>query len=102
MNKKTIDCKSQEGVTIGLIDSIISISRVLVRELALMESSNKKNNLTKNTQNALSDLVSDSDFITIVRKIEKYNKTSNDISVLITNDYIDEFKQKLEALHIHT
>lgn len=26
---KTIDCRSEEGVTIGLIDSLISISRIL-------------------------------------------------------------------------
>ena len=29
MNKKKIDCRSKEGITIGLIDSIITSARVL-------------------------------------------------------------------------
>jgi hypothetical protein len=30
MNEEPIDCRSDEGVTVGLIDAIISIARILV------------------------------------------------------------------------
>lgn len=33
MSKRVIECKSWDGVTIGLIDSMLAISRVLVERL---------------------------------------------------------------------
>jgi hypothetical protein len=54
--EKTISCRSEEGVTIGLIDSIISISRVL---------SKRKFN-TKQIKEALADLRCDEDLQNIL------------------------------------
>lgn len=31
MKKKIIDCRSKKGVTIGLVDSLITISRILAK-----------------------------------------------------------------------
>ena len=56
-----IDCRSEEGITIGLIDSLISISRVL----AGRDFSHPA------TIEALKDLGSDDDFNLIVEKSEE-------------------------------
>lgn len=50
---ESIDCRSEEGITVGLIDSLISISRVL-----------SKRDLSGNSvavREALKDLLQDSD-----------------------------------------
>lgn len=50
-------CRSEEGITVGLVDAIISIIRVLsIRDLN-----------TENVQEALNDLFEDPDFNTIVQ-----------------------------------
>lgn len=49
------DCRSEEGITVGLVDAIIGICRVLApRDLH-----------TKNAQEALADLSEDPDFRTV-------------------------------------
>lgn len=55
MNKITTDCRTEVGVTIGLIDAIISIARVLaIRDLSAPE-----------VQEALLDLKSDEDVLNL-------------------------------------
>lgn len=45
-------CRSEEGITVGLVDALIAINRVLApRDMS-----------TKNVQEALADLFEDSDF----------------------------------------
>ena len=55
-NEQTIDCRSEEGITIGLIDAIISISRIL----------SKRNLETEQIKQALADLKSDEDLSSIL------------------------------------
>lgn len=55
-----IDCRSEEGITIGLIDSLISISRVLRPRL-------DRSNMTESVQDALFDLIGDEDLDYILR-----------------------------------
>lgn len=53
-----VDCRSEEGVTIGLIDAMISIARVLAkRNLALG---------SENVHEAIKDLRSDEDIAYLV------------------------------------
>ena len=55
------DCRSSEGVTVGLIDSFITISRVL-----------KGRDLTADSVvEALKDLASDEDFAYLLSAIDK-------------------------------
>ncbi len=54
MSGATQDCRSSAGVTTGLVDAIISVSRVLARR-----------DLTEAT-NALADLGADEDFALII------------------------------------
>lgn len=67
------DCRSDEGITVGLIDSIISISRVLAaRDL------NTKLLLSLAIQEALIDFLDDKDFSHIVlaaRHAKKFRRT---------------------------
>lgn len=53
------DCKSPTGITIGLIDSLISISRVLAPRL-------KGKNINKKVLEALDDLYQDKDLLRIL------------------------------------
>ncbi|WP_284464875.1 hypothetical protein [Chryseobacterium sp.] len=55
----TIDCRTEEGITIGLIDALISISRVLVK---------RDLNATKQIKEALKDLINDEDLSAILNK----------------------------------
>lgn len=55
----TIDCRSEEGVTIGLIDSLITISRVLKPRLV-------NNPIITEIGEALDDLSADQDFNHII------------------------------------
>lgn len=50
-----IDCRSEEGITIGLIDSLIAISRVLRPRLRVRED------WTPEIINAMMDLMGDED-----------------------------------------
>lgn len=52
----TIDCRSKDGITVGLIDSIIAISRVLVH----------RDFTTPAVIEALKDLADDEDLKTIL------------------------------------
>ena len=58
MNRITTDCRTEEGITIGLIDSIITLCRIIkAREL-----------LSLAINEALKDLGSDEDFEFLYRK----------------------------------
>lgn len=57
---ESIDCRSEEGITVGLVDAIISILRVLaVRDMSL-----------ESVQEALLDLCSDSDLSTVLSALK--------------------------------
>ena len=51
MNHTTTDCRTDDGIAVGLIDGIISMARVLV----------KMNNTSPEYREALKDLRSDED-----------------------------------------
>jgi len=55
MSEEVQSCRSEEGITVGLVDAMIAIVRVL----------SVRNMSTKNVQDALEDLFSDRDFKTI-------------------------------------
>lgn len=52
------DCREEDGITVGLIDSLISIARVLV----------KRDFKSESVQEALKDLRSDKDVAKILEK----------------------------------
>jgi len=55
MSDEMQSCRSEEGITVGLVDALISIIRVLsIRDMS-----------SNNVQEALADLFEDSDFQTI-------------------------------------
>ena len=54
----TTDCRSDEGVTVGLVDALISIARVLSRRDFSFPAA----------QEALKDLVNDEDMLLILGK----------------------------------
>lgn len=54
------DCRTEEGITVGLIDSLITISRVLAPIL--------KKELPPSVREALSDLQSDEDLAFIMNR----------------------------------
>lgn len=56
MTPSVIDCRSEEGITVGLIDSLISIARIL----------SKRDLMTSNAQEALKDLASDEDIAAVL------------------------------------
>lgn len=56
---KVIDCKSEEGLTIGLIDSILSVSAILRSRLETLV-------ITHIVKEALSDLNCDTDLQKVV------------------------------------
>lgn len=53
-----IDCRSEEGITIGLVDAIIAISRILAPRLTQLVS-------TQAIEEALKDMAQDEDFRTV-------------------------------------
>lgn len=55
VNEDMQDCRSEEGITVGLIDALIAIHRVLAL----------RNLSTWHVQEALADLLEDFDFQTI-------------------------------------
>ena len=57
MTTCTTDCRSVDGVTVGLIDSIIAIARVL----------SKRDMGSYDVQEALADLLADEDVASIMR-----------------------------------
>lgn len=57
------DCRNKEGIAIGLIDSIISICRVLAPKIEELS----KDELPQNVIEALKDLTDDKDVLTVLR-----------------------------------
>lgn len=58
--RETTDCRSEEGITVGLIDSVIALSRVINQRLRVL-------NLTPAVEEALKDLASDADLKNILK-----------------------------------
>lgn len=65
--KRTIDCRSEEGITIGLIDAIISICRILRPRLEKYPGNEAG---PQGIEEALRDLATDEDFRYIIRQYE--------------------------------
>ena len=66
MAESTTDCRSEDGITVGLIDAVISICRVLLPRL-------EENDSSPDVVEALRDLHSDVDFSsldTLARRAE--------------------------------
>ena len=61
MNETKTDCQSEEGITVGLIDALISIARVLA-----MRDMNKKE-----VKEALKDLKDDKDIKKILEAMKE-------------------------------
>lgn len=58
--RETTDFRSEEGITVGLIDSIIVLSRVVNQRLKVLQ-------LTPAVQEALKDLKFDNDLLNIIK-----------------------------------
>jgi hypothetical protein len=69
-----IDCRSEEGVTVGLIDAMISIARVLCPRLERYHDADDSNILE-----ALKDLASDEDIARIVSWAGVHSITVNGV-----------------------
>lgn len=54
MNDTYTDCRSEEGVTVGLIDAIISISRILAERIRNFP-------MERSVEDAMCDLLADED-----------------------------------------
>lgn len=61
-----VDCRSEEGITAGLIDSLISISRVLAKR----DLSGK----SLAVREALKDLYNDEDFCKVIERSMEVSK----------------------------
>lgn len=90
--KVTIDCRSKEGVAIGLIDTFISVSRVLAPMLKEMD----KDELPQQVLEALKDLVSDEDILCVLRMVH-----SRFILSEIRADAVDGFFKSLKDKKIN-
>lgn len=80
-NEVTTDCRSEEGITIGLVDSLISICRILA----------KRDLEGFNVGQALCDLVSDEDFNFVMDKGSSTNKIK--FQVVYTYESFATFKK---------
>lgn len=60
-NNNVVCCRSEEGITVGLIDSIISISRILA----------KRSFENRDVVEAFKDLADDEDLKTIIKAAKK-------------------------------
>lgn len=58
--RETTDCRTEEGIIVSLIDSIISVSRVVKQRLIMLKS-------TPAIEEALKDLKSDEDLKSILK-----------------------------------
>jgi len=90
MENKT-DCRSETGITVSLIDSLISISRVLAPRLKKI----KGRELSKPILEALDDLYQDEDLLYILGT-GNYNPhiTKNmDLATQMMNDFAKQLKE---------
>lgn len=85
---KVIDCKSKDGIIIGLIDSIISISRVLAP--MLRKKANSPKWFSPEIKEALQDLYHDGDLLRILT------------SMAGSSPYVDDKDQHIKLLNIMT
>jgi hypothetical protein len=58
--RETTDCRSEEGITVGLIDALIALSRVVNQRLKVLQ-------LTPAVEEAIKDLKSDTDLKNILK-----------------------------------
>ncbi|NCN07516.1 hypothetical protein GW933_02370 [Candidatus Falkowbacteria bacterium] len=63
-NKNKIDCRSEDGITVGLIDALISIARIL----------SKRDFQPVTVQEALKDLADDEDIDMILKRAKTFKK----------------------------
>jgi hypothetical protein len=71
MRSKNIDktdCRTQEGIVVGLIDALISICRILPSELNKLKKENH-GELSEATVHALQDLTQDKDVLDVLRTV---------------------------------
>lgn len=73
MSAETIDCRSEIGVTVGLVDAIIAICRVLAPRVRLEENKNSNVGALWFTplRPALEDLTSDEDLAYILDVVNR-------------------------------
>lgn len=83
------DCRSQEGIVVGLIDCIISICRVLPKEIEKLEKGNY-GELTDATIHALQDLTQDKDVLSVLRRVHS--------RCIISDERADIFESHIEYL----
>lgn len=86
------DCKTQEGIVVGLIDSIISICRILPKEMGKLEKENH-GELPEPTIHALQDLTQDKDVLAVLRKVPSRCIISDERAFLFES-HIDYIKNK--------
>lgn len=60
--KTTTDCRTEEGITVGLIDGMITTVRVLKQRLSMLQS-------TPAVEEALKDLHNDTDLKSILKEV---------------------------------
>lgn len=66
------ECKTEEGITIGLIDSLLAISKVLRPRLESLVNSKYEGNSYESIGEALKDLNADSDIRECIDFLSKY------------------------------
>lgn len=72
VKETTIDCRSEEGITIGLIDAIISICRILSPRLEMGTT-------TDSINEALMDLSNDEDMKNVIAWTDKRIVNTEDL-----------------------
>lgn len=96
-----VDCRTEEGITIGLIDSIISISRVLNKRLQNKDQSEQINEALKDLRadKDLADITLNPNFYVVgafrSRQAQKINDLEYEIGI-----YYVEADNKEQALDI--
>lgn len=89
MRRKTLECRSKEGTAVGLIDAIISISRVLAPSIRKMD----EDELAQPVIDALRDLIEDADVLCILRAVSsKYIIT--EVQAMAWEMHIESIKNK--------
>jgi len=91
MSENKTDCRTETGVTVGLIDSLITVSRVLAPRLKKI----KGRELSKPILEALDDLYQDEDLLYILTT-GNYNPhiTRNmDLATQMMNDFAEKLNK---------